>query len=197
MADIGRYLTTEPVNCIVFVIEPNLTIRAKVRSLVNLILTKLHPNDHDKVAVVVNHWSHTNHAKQARSCICTEDEVAIKDECRDYIVQAFSGTHCLLYLAFVAGTDLAGCDMHKALCADSVNEHKLKLCHGYADSLHKRIFFVDSQYNPNWLDVQDNDKQAFVVLMDYCSKCGCINRGNVAQDTCEWVWAVRVICLNA
>lgn len=92
MAEIGRYLNTEPINCILFVIEQNPRINVTLKRLINIIVTKLHSSDHDKVALVVNQWSHSAAAKEVRSdAKGGEDEKSIKDARRDMIVQAFAG----------------------------------------------------------------------------------------------------------
>lgn len=156
MAEVGQYLNNKAVNCILFVTELNPRINVTLNRLINIVVTKVHPSDHDKLAIVINQWSLSATAKQERSGnYGGKSEKQIRDARVNMIMDAF---------------------------AEYANKDNLKLTEHQLASLRNRVFFVNSHYDKALLDAQDNDKQAMDGLMDWCQGCERINRGKVEQD---------------
>ena len=92
MAIVGKYTNNEPINCILFILDLNFRVNVTLRRLINIIVTKVHPADHDKLAVVINQYSHTAGAARRRSTISGGlEEKQIKQERIESLLQAFSG----------------------------------------------------------------------------------------------------------
>ena len=103
MAVVGKYLNQEPINCILFVLDLNYRVNITMRRLINIIVTKIHPADHDKLAVVINKYEHTPEAAKRRSRLLGGlDEVACRQQRIDMLIKAFSGETVISFLLIFA-----------------------------------------------------------------------------------------------
>lgn len=156
MAAVGKYLASEPVNCVLFCFDTNYRINITMRRLINIIVTKVHPADHDKLALVINRYGHTPADKVKLQKFHGLDEKAHQEQRKDAIVTALK---------------------------DYANKDNLKLSDREIGAIKQRIFFVDSHYLIEDLTEHGNDEQAWHGLRDWCMTCPEINRTFVAEVT--------------
>ena len=193
MAIVGKYINSQPVNCVLFVLDMNYRVNVTLRRLINIIVTKVHPVDHDKLAIVINWYSHTPEAAKVRKRLSGGlPENESKQQRIDLLITALSGMPSFLLPAACSRSYI--CYMLWALhmlsheiflAAEFAKHENLKLTMREIESMRNRIFLVDSHYDSADMPEVDNDEQAFHQLRDWCISCDEINRRNVAQDTGE------------
>ena len=95
MGVVGRYLNQEQVNCVLFVMDPHPRINITLNRLINIIVTKVHPDDHIKLALVINRYRHDQYNKDNRVKLNGCNEATSQANIKDHYLKAFSGmTSC-------------------------------------------------------------------------------------------------------
>lgn len=94
MAAIGNYLNSVPVNAIAFVLSANPRIDYTLKRLINIIVTKVHPSDFDKLCIVLNQWSHSDYWREERERVSGLAEDENQERRKSLILDALEGDCC-------------------------------------------------------------------------------------------------------
>ena len=91
VSQIGTFIDTNKVDCIVIMLGSNLRISWTVQRLLNIIFKKIRASDYSKVAFVVNYYGHSDAKQQQRASATGQDEATSQEQIRSAIRQGLQG----------------------------------------------------------------------------------------------------------
>lgn len=160
MDAVGNYMKTKLVTSVLFVLDAQSSrINLTLSRLMQIIIAKVHQDDYDKLAVVINRWSQTDAAKQKRASIGDFEgtETDYQQAVVDKVVSTLKGH-----------------------ITDANPADRLDITSAQAEAYGKRVFFVDSHHTSA---DGEADHCAINGLMKWCKGCEPFDTESMSAET--------------